>query len=66
MKIWSLPFTHSFFMTTCKKCICVPDVTVPDMTKIPLEMTLYIEAIMNEIPIEWLRVIGDPVSKLRF
>ena len=53
-------------MTTCKKCICVPDVTVPDMTKIPLEMTLYIEAIMNEIPIEWLRVIGDPVSKLRY
>ena len=40
-------------MATCKS-VGVWDSTVPDVTKIPLEMTGHIEAIMNGLSIRFL------------
>ena len=37
------------FLWQSVKKVCVLDVTVPEVTKIPLEMTVNIQAVMNDI-----------------
>ena len=53
LTIWSLLFTLNFCTATYRKFVCSwSDHSGRD--KIPLEMNLYIETIMNEIPIKVL------------
>ena len=44
------------FLWQSVKKVCVPDVTVPDVTKFPLEMTVNMQAVMNDRV--FIRVLG--------